>query len=89
MADEGQQRPEPGTRPTVFLSYSHADQDRARLLAAALEHAGIHVWWDTLIEGGAQFARSVEVALQDSDAVIVAACVGHVGLGARRSGPGP
>ena len=58
--------------PTAFLSYSHADQDRVRLLANALERAGISVWWDTLIEGGAVFAKSVEVALARCDAVIVA-----------------
>lgn len=61
-----------GTRPTAFLSYSHADQDRVRLLADALEQAGISVWWDTLIEGGAVFAKSVEIALARCDAVIVA-----------------
>ncbi|MGB7738997.1 MAG: TIR domain-containing protein [Steroidobacteraceae bacterium] len=68
--DEGMQGAE--TRPTAFLSYSHADQDRVRLLANALEQAGINVWWDTLIEGGAVFAKSVEVALARCDAVIVA-----------------
>jgi TolB-like protein/Flp pilus assembly protein TadD len=68
--DEGMQGA--GTRPTAFLSYSHADQDRVRLLADALEQAGISVWWDTLIEGGAVFAKSVEVALARCDAVIVA-----------------
>ena len=68
--DEGMQGA--GTRPTAFLSYSHADQDRVRVLANALEQAGISVWWDTLIEGGAVFAKSVEVALERCDAVIVA-----------------
>ena len=68
--DEGTQGA--GMRPTAFLSYSHADQDRVRLLANALEQAGISVWWDTLIEGGAVFAKSVEVALARCDVVIVA-----------------
>jgi len=72
MSEDRQAKPGAGARPTAFLSYSHADQDRARQLAAALEHAGIHVWWDTLIEGGAQFAKSVEAALEKCDAVIVA-----------------
>ena len=67
--DEGMQGEE---RARAFLSYSHADQDRVRLLANALEQAGINVWWDTLIEGGAVFAKSVEVALARCDAVIVA-----------------
>jgi len=39
--DEGMQGA--GTRPTAFLSYSHADQDRVRVLANALEQAGISV----------------------------------------------
>jgi TolB-like protein/tetratricopeptide (TPR) repeat protein len=56
---------------TVFLSYSRADQDRARALAQALEQAGLQVWWDTLIEGGAVFAKTIEAALVASDAVIV------------------
>jgi TolB-like protein/Tfp pilus assembly protein PilF len=60
------------TRPTAFLSYSHADQARVRQLADALESAGVTVWWDTLIEGGAEFAKSVEVALARCDAVVVA-----------------
>ncbi|MDH4166281.1 MAG: TIR domain-containing protein [Gammaproteobacteria bacterium] len=68
--DEGMQGA--GTRPTAFLSYSHADQDRVRLLASALEQTGINVWWDTQIEGGAVFSKSVEVALARCDVVIVA-----------------
>ncbi|MET0656261.1 MAG: TIR domain-containing protein [Pseudoxanthomonas sp.] len=55
----------------MFLSYSRADQAVARQLAQALEQAGMQVWWDTLIEGGAAFARSIEAALSASDAVIV------------------
>lgn len=60
-----------GGRPTVFLSYSRADQAQARVLAQALEEAGLQVWWDTLIEGGAAFAKTIEAALVASDAVIV------------------
>ncbi|UNK57873.1 TIR domain-containing protein [Pseudoxanthomonas daejeonensis] len=58
-------------RPTVFLSYSRSDQAQARHLAQALEQAGLDVWWDTLIEGGAAFAKSIEEALAACDAVIV------------------
>ena len=58
-------------RPTVFLSYSRADQAQAQRLAQVLEEAGLQVWWDTLIEGGAAFAKSIEAALVASDAVIV------------------
>ena len=56
---------------SVFLSYSRADQARAAELADALGQAGLTVWWDTLIEGGASFAKSIEAALHSSDAVVV------------------
>ena len=58
-------------RPTVFLSYARADQATARKLAHALQEAGLQVWWDTLIEGGAVFAKSIEAALERCDAVVV------------------
>lgn len=67
--------PQDGTRPgsgcTVFISYARADQPRATQLVASLEAAGCVVWWDALIEGGAQFAHSIEAALKSCDVVIV------------------
>lgn len=62
---------EPPAARSVFLSYSRADQARASQLADALGQAGLTVWWDSLIEGGASFAKSIEAALQASDAVVV------------------
>jgi TolB-like protein len=63
---------QPEGRPTtVFLSYSRADQAQAAALAAGLQGAGLEVWWDSMIEGGAAFARSIETALESSRAVIV------------------
>lgn len=59
-------------RPTAFLSYARADKEQAERVAAALERAGIGVWWDTLIEGGAEFAKSIEAAIDRADAVVVA-----------------
>ncbi len=58
-------------RLTAFLSYARADQAQATKLARALEEAGLKVWWDTLIEGGAAFAKSIEAALEACDAVVV------------------
>lgn len=58
--------------PTVFLSYARPDQERAELLARALEARGFEVWWDALIEGGAAFAETIESALDRSGAVVVA-----------------
>ncbi len=60
------------SRHTVFLSYARADQAQATKLASALEKAGLRVWWDALIEGGEEFAKTIEAALNSCDAVIVA-----------------
>ena len=56
---------------TLFLSYSRADKERAQRLADALTGAGYTLWWDALIEGGAQFDSSIRAALDAADAVIV------------------
>lgn len=60
-----------GKPRTAFLSYARADQERASRLAEALKAAGLEVWWDALIEGGAAFAKSIEAALDNCDAVVV------------------
>jgi TolB-like protein len=59
------------TRPTCFLSYARSDREQVARLAAALEASGIDVWWDTLIEGGAEFAKSIESSLDKCNAVVV------------------
>jgi|SRR6478672_2400038 len=64
--------PDEGRRTTVFLSYARADRTRAEKLASALTDAGLEVWWDALIEGGAAFAHSIRSALDTADVVIVA-----------------
>lgn len=56
---------------TVFLSYARADQAEIARLVAELKAAGLELWWDQLIEGGAAFAKSIESALERCDAVIV------------------
>jgi TolB-like protein/Tfp pilus assembly protein PilF len=61
-----------GRAPIVFLSYSRADKAQAVRLAKALQGAGLDVWWDTLIEGGAEFAKTIEAAINTCDAVVVA-----------------
>jgi hypothetical protein len=63
--------PNESSQPTIFLSYAHADAKRAQQLAAALSARGYTVWWDALIEGGAQFAKSIRQALEAADAVVV------------------
>jgi TolB-like protein/Tfp pilus assembly protein PilF len=61
-----------GRAPVVFLSYARADKAQAARLAKALQGAGLDVWWDTLIEGGAEFAKTIEATLNTCDAVVVA-----------------
>ena len=61
-----------GRPTTVFVSYASPDRARVQPIIAALEEAGFSVWWDGLIEGGEQFARSIEVPLERALAVVVA-----------------
>jgi TolB-like protein/Flp pilus assembly protein TadD len=68
MAD---QPSEPIKGTTLFLSYSRADERRARKLAAVLQAQDYEVWWDGLIEGGATYAHSIATALDMADAIIV------------------
>ena len=58
-------------QPTVFLSYAHDDRVKAQQLAAALGRVGCTVWWDALIEGGTVYTKSINEALDASDAVVV------------------
>jgi TolB-like protein len=58
-------------RATIFLSYAHADAARAQKLAAALAASGYDIWWDALIEGGAQFSKRIREALDRADVVMV------------------
>ena len=61
-----------GKGPIVFQSYSRADKAQAVRLASALQGAGRDVWWDASIEGGAEFAKTIEAAINTCDAVVVA-----------------
>lgn len=65
--------PEPSSakRLTLFLSYAHADETRARRLKAALEQAGYNIWWDALIEGGTAYAKTIDNALKAADVILV------------------
>lgn len=55
----------------VFLSYDREDAGKARTIAETLGHAGHSVWWDRHIQGGAEFGKVIERALDAADAVIV------------------
>jgi TolB-like protein len=60
-----------GRVATVFLSYAHQDEGRAKSLAKGLERHGHSVWWDRHIRGGSRFSGAIEHALTKADAVVV------------------
>ena len=55
----------------VFLSYARGDRAVAERLAHAVEKAGLSVWWDRHIKGGAEFSRDIEVELDSASKVLV------------------
>lgn len=55
----------------IFLSYARDDVDAARELADALAQAGHDVWWDRHLHGGSRFAKEIDRALKDAEAVVV------------------
>ncbi|MBV7259397.1 TIR domain-containing protein [Erythrobacter crassostreae] len=58
-------------KDTVFLSYSRDDQPLARKVLDLLQDAGISVWWDAMLEGGARYHTVTEDKLETADAVVV------------------
>jgi TolB-like protein/Tfp pilus assembly protein PilF len=63
---------EDGPPKRVFISYARVDRPRLEPLGDALTAHGYAVWWDVNIPGGATFAREIETALREADAVVVA-----------------
>jgi TolB-like protein/Tfp pilus assembly protein PilF len=57
--------------PSVFLSYSRTDLERARPVIALLERAGIDLWWDGRLEGGENYLATTENRLESADCVLV------------------
>ncbi len=55
----------------VFLSYATEDRPLAERLAAALEKAGLSVWWDRYIRGGSEFSQDIERELEAAGKVLV------------------
>ena len=60
-----------GVVGSIFLSYTREDVGVAEAAAAALERAGLSVWWDRRLSGGSEYSREIEKALRESDAVVV------------------
>ena len=55
----------------VFLSYARGDRRPAERLAHAISEAGLTVWWDRHIKGGAEFSRDIERQLDAAARVLV------------------
>jgi hypothetical protein len=55
----------------VFISYSSADRERARLVADALHGRGWRVWWDRAIPPGRQYDEVIDEALSAARCVVV------------------
>lgn len=56
----------------IFISYSHSDQDWARVFAQTLATSGIEVWFDEFnIKPGEPLVESLEKGLRESDAVVL------------------
>lgn len=56
----------------VFISYAREDRPKVEVLAQRLEAAGLTVWWDRNISGGAEFSQTIEAELEAAAHVIVA-----------------
>ena len=55
----------------VFISYARADIAIAERIAQALNDAGVSVWWDRELAGGAAFHNTIETEILDSRKVVV------------------
>ncbi|HEV2124767.1 MAG TPA: TIR domain-containing protein [Chloroflexota bacterium] len=55
----------------VFLSYARGDRSTAERLAHAISEAGLTVWWDRHIKGGAEFSPDIERQLDAAARVLV------------------
>lgn len=56
---------------SVFLSYSRGDLAAARPVIDLLAGTGLDVWWDGRLEGGENFLKTTEAALEGADCVVV------------------
>lgn len=55
----------------VFISYASGDRAAAERIARGLVAAGLSVWWDRHIKGGAEFSRDIEEQLDCARQVLV------------------
>ena len=56
-------------KPTVFLSYAHADAALVQQVADRLAASGIRVWFDRMIQAGTNWMQEIERELSAADFV--------------------
>lgn len=59
-----------GDKPYLFVSYSHADEERVFPLIGAIQQAGYRVWMDRGIEVGTEWSNNIADRLRHCGAVI-------------------
>ena len=55
----------------IFLSYARDDSGIARQLADCIAQAGHDVWWDRHLHAGSRFAKEIDQALKNAEAIVV------------------
>ncbi|MBK9471256.1 MAG: TIR domain-containing protein [bacterium] len=55
----------------IFLSYSHEDEERTRVVADALRDCGWSVWWDKNVPAGRGYREFIADVLANSRCVVV------------------
>ncbi|MEO8210164.1 MAG: toll/interleukin-1 receptor domain-containing protein [bacterium] len=55
----------------IFISYANADRKKAKMIADALEHYGLSVWWDREIPAGKTFDEIIQQNLNEVKCVVV------------------
>ena len=56
--------------PFIFISYSHADNDRVQSIVEAMARKGMSVWWDQDIEPGTPWDETIGQHLFDCKCVV-------------------
>ena len=55
----------------IFISHSHEDTDFAEVCQTRLTQAGLTVWTDVGIRGGADWRKEIDRAIKDASALVV------------------
>lgn len=71
MTPADQTKTDKDTETSVFFSYSRVNRAQAMPIIDFIEAAGFQVWWDGMLEGGTEFLKHTEAALERAKAVVV------------------